>query len=58
MQNNLSKYASLYYEDKDCKLQEVDFTEANLENLRVAGCEHQFKSVEEGVRLYMEWLNR
>jgi ADP-L-glycero-D-manno-heptose 6-epimerase len=34
------------------------FTEANLENLRSAGCEHQFKSVEEGVRLYMEWLNR
>jgi len=34
------------------------FTEANLENLRAAGCEHQFKSVEEGVRLYMEWLNR
>ncbi|MCK5121515.1 MAG: ADP-glyceromanno-heptose 6-epimerase [Methylococcales bacterium] len=34
------------------------FTEANLENLRAAGCDHQFKSVEEGVRLYMEWLNR
>ena len=34
------------------------FTEANLENLRSAGCEHQFKSVEKGVRLYMEWLNR
>ena len=34
------------------------FTEANLENLRQAGCNHQFKSVEEGVHLYMEWLNR
>lgn len=34
------------------------FTEANLENLRSAGCDHRFKSVEEGVRLYMEWLNR
>ncbi len=34
------------------------FTEANLENLRATGCEHQFKSVEEGVHLYMEWLNR
>jgi len=34
------------------------FTEANLENLRAAGCEHTFKSVEEGVRLYMEWLNK
>ncbi len=34
------------------------FTEANLEHLRAAGCDHQFKSVEEGVRLYMEWLNK
>ena len=34
------------------------FTEADLENLRSAGCDHQFKSVEEGVQLYMEWLNR
>ncbi len=34
------------------------FTEANLENLRAAGCDYQFKSVEDGVRLYMEWLNR
>jgi ADP-L-glycero-D-manno-heptose 6-epimerase len=33
------------------------FTEANLEKLRTAGCNHQFKSVEEGVKLYMEWLN-
>jgi len=34
------------------------YTEANLEALRTAGCEYQFKSVEEGVHLYMEWLNR
>jgi len=34
------------------------FTEANLANLRAAGCQYQFKSVEEGVQLYMEWLNR
>lgn len=34
------------------------FTEANMENLRAAGCDFQFKSVEEGVRLYMEWLNK
>ena len=33
------------------------FTEANLDNLRKVGCNHEFKSVEEGVRLYMEWLN-
>lgn len=34
------------------------FTEANLETLRSAGCDHQFKTVEQGVRLYMEWLNQ
>ncbi|OQW76403.1 MAG: ADP-glyceromanno-heptose 6-epimerase [Proteobacteria bacterium ST_bin11] len=33
------------------------FTEANLDNLRATGCQHQFKSVEQGVQLYMEWLN-
>jgi ADP-L-glycero-D-manno-heptose 6-epimerase len=33
------------------------FTEANLDNLRSAGCQHTFKSVEEGVALYMQWLN-
>ncbi len=33
------------------------FTEANLENLHAAGCRHLFKNVEQGVRLYMEWLN-
>jgi ADP-L-glycero-D-manno-heptose 6-epimerase len=34
------------------------FTEANLEKLRGAGCQHRFKSVEQGVELYLEWLNR
>lgn len=34
------------------------FTEANLDKLRAVGCTHQFKSVEQGVQLYMEWLNR
>lgn len=34
------------------------FTQANLDNLRATGCQHQFKSVEQGVQLYMEWLNR
>ncbi|NOT84931.1 MAG: ADP-glyceromanno-heptose 6-epimerase [Methylococcaceae bacterium] len=34
------------------------FTEANLEALRVAGCQQQFKTVEQGVRLYLGWLNR
>jgi len=33
------------------------FTEANLENLRAAGCGHQFMSVEEGVSDYLAWLN-
>jgi ADP-L-glycero-D-manno-heptose 6-epimerase len=34
------------------------FTEANLDNLRNTGCDVRFKSVEQGVQLYMEWLNR
>lgn len=33
------------------------FTEADLTNLRDAGCDIQFKTVEEGVKIYMEWLN-
>jgi ADP-L-glycero-D-manno-heptose 6-epimerase len=34
------------------------FTEADLTALRTAGCNHTFKSVDEGVACYMEWLNR
>ena len=34
------------------------FTEANLEALRSVSCEYSFMTVEQGVRLYMEWLNR
>ena len=34
------------------------FTEANLETLRSAGCDHAFKTVEDGVSLYMQWLNQ
>ena len=33
------------------------FTEADLVALREAGCEHTFKSVDEGVNAYMKWLN-
>ncbi|NOQ36074.1 MAG: ADP-glyceromanno-heptose 6-epimerase [Methylococcaceae bacterium] len=33
------------------------YTEANLERLRIVGCDYQFKTVEQGVALYMEWLN-
>ena len=33
------------------------FTEANLENLRSVGCQLQFKTVEQGVQQYMQWLN-
>ncbi len=33
------------------------FTEANLDALRAAGCGHTFRSVEDGVRLYLQWLN-
>lgn len=34
------------------------FTEADLEYLKAAGCNHPFKTVEQGVRLYMKWLNQ
>ncbi|BBL70243.1 ADP-glyceromanno-heptose 6-epimerase [Methylogaea oryzae] len=34
------------------------FTEADLEALRAAGCDVAFKTVEEGVALYMDWLAR
>jgi ADP-L-glycero-D-manno-heptose 6-epimerase len=33
------------------------FTQADLTNLRAAGYDAPFKSVEEGVQLYMDWLN-
>ncbi|MEW5009824.1 MAG: ADP-glyceromanno-heptose 6-epimerase [Cycloclasticus sp.] len=33
------------------------FTEADLGALREAGCEHEFKTVAEGVTAYMQWLN-
>ena len=33
------------------------FTEADLGALRQAGCEHEFKTVAEGVAAYMQWLN-
>jgi len=34
------------------------FTEADLIKLRKAGCDHRFKSVEEGVKIYLDWLNK
>ncbi len=34
------------------------FTEADLTELRKVGCNHPFKTVEEGVRAYMVWLNQ
>ena len=34
------------------------FTEADMSNVRAAGCDHQFMTVEEGVKKYMEWLNK
>ncbi len=33
------------------------FTEADLTDLRSAGCQLTFKTVNEGVKCYMEWLN-
>lgn len=34
------------------------FTEADLTQLRAAGCDHPFMTVEEGVARYMAWLNK
>ena len=34
------------------------FTEADLSALRAAGYDRPFRSVQEGVRAYLEWLNR
>lgn len=34
------------------------FTEADMSNLRAAGCDHTFMTVEEGVSKYMQWLNK
>ena len=34
------------------------FTEANLDALRAVGCQHRFKTVEEGVGEYIAWLSR
>jgi ADP-L-glycero-D-manno-heptose 6-epimerase len=34
------------------------FTEADISGLRAAGCDLAFTSLEEGVRLYLDWLNR
>ncbi|HIL92187.1 MAG TPA: ADP-glyceromanno-heptose 6-epimerase [Cycloclasticus sp.] len=34
------------------------FTEADLTALRAVGCNHTFKTVDEGVACYMEWLNK
>jgi ADP-L-glycero-D-manno-heptose 6-epimerase len=33
------------------------FTQANLDNLRATGYQNNFKTVEQGVKLYLEWLN-
>lgn len=33
------------------------FTQANIEKLRSVGCQQVFKTVEQGVELYMKWLN-
>ncbi|ALG68621.1 ADP-glyceromanno-heptose 6-epimerase [Beggiatoa leptomitoformis] len=34
------------------------FTQADISNLRAIGYEQPFKTVEEGVRLYLDWLNK
>ena len=34
------------------------FTEADISQVRAAGCDHQFMTVEQGVARYLEWLNK
>ncbi|MCV6639095.1 ADP-glyceromanno-heptose 6-epimerase [Candidatus Albibeggiatoa sp. nov. NOAA] len=34
------------------------FTEADITHLRDAGCQHEFKTVEQGVKDYLDWLNQ
>jgi ADP-L-glycero-D-manno-heptose 6-epimerase len=34
------------------------FTQADLTHLRSTGCDVKFKKVEEGVKLYLNWLNK
>ena len=34
------------------------FTEADMSQVRAAGCDHQFMTVEQGVARYLEWLNK
>ncbi|MCP4702511.1 MAG: ADP-glyceromanno-heptose 6-epimerase [Gammaproteobacteria bacterium] len=34
-----------------------DFTQADIGALRAAGCKHPFKSVEQGVKAYLDWLH-
>ncbi len=34
------------------------FTEADLTKLRATGCDIKFKTVEEGVKLYLDWLGK
>ena len=33
------------------------FTQADLTNLRAAGCRHEFMSLEDGVRAYVRYLD-
>ena len=35
-----------------------EYTQADLTNLRAAGCNHQFKTVAEGVAEYMSIINK
>lgn len=34
------------------------FTQADISHLREVGCDHQFKTLSEGVTAYLEWLNK
>ena len=58
-----------YHKDKDLSIEHIEFpeklkgryqafTQADLTNLRKAGYTAPFKTVAEGVELYMQWLNQ
>ena len=42
---------------KGLKQSYQSFTRANIERLREAGCDHEFKTLEEGMKDYLTWLN-
>lgn len=54
-QGNILQYIAFPEHLKGCY---QSFTQANLDALRSVSCKHVFKTVEQGVHAYMEWLNQ